>query len=216
MRLFFLQQPKIGQAAPVTAVFSMLYFGSEGIHEYVSLYYDPIIVQQANREILLFRDDDTRSRRLPTIRLKLNDDNSEMVGTMVSTSESVVGNVSLRSGWDFGVGNYISEVGGIYDASNCERLDGAAMHFEQLELIPSRVHQEKIVPEGMFGKTNFIGNGLCRRLGHVNCVNFSSGSYNFVKGRVDLHHGSWDWVCQRSGANELDCTSLVMNVEQPL
>ena len=90
------------------------------------------------------------------------------------------------------------------------------MHFEQLELIPSRVHQEKIVPEGMFGKTNFIGNGLCRRLGHVNCVNFSSGSYNFVKGRVDLHHGSWDWVCQRSGANELDCTSLVMNVEHPL
>jgi hypothetical protein len=141
MRLFFLQEPKIGQAAPVTAVFGMLYFGSEGTHEYVSLYYDPIIVQQGDPEILLFRDDDARSRCLPTIRLKLNDDNSEMVGTIVSTSESVVGNVSLLSGLDFGAGNYISEVGVIYDASNCERLDGAAMHFEQLEFIPSRVLQ---------------------------------------------------------------------------
>ena len=168
MRLFFLQQPKIGQAAPVTAVFRLLYFGSEGTHEYVSLYYDPIIVHQANREILLVRDDEARSRRLPTVRLKLNDDNSEMVGTIVSTSESVVRNVSLRSGGDFGAGNYISEVGGIYDASNCERLDGAAMYFEQLELIPSRVHQEKIVPEGIFGETNFIRNGLCRALDHVN------------------------------------------------
>ena len=92
-----MQQPKIGQAAPVTAVFGMLYFGSEGTHESVSPYYDPIIVQQANREILLFRDDDAQSRRLPTIRLKLNDDNSEIDGTMVRKSESVVGNVSLFS-----------------------------------------------------------------------------------------------------------------------
>jgi hypothetical protein len=68
----------------------MLYFGSEGTHEYVSPYYDPIIVQQANREILLFRDDDARSRRLSTIRLKLNDDNSEIDGTMVRKSENVV------------------------------------------------------------------------------------------------------------------------------
>ncbi len=37
-----------------------------------------------------------------------------------------------------------------------------------------------------------------------------------MKDRLDLHHGSWDWVCQRSGANELDSTILVVNVEQPL
>lgn len=210
MRLFFLQQPKLGQAAPSTSVFGMLYFGAEGTHEYVSLYYDPINVNQANREIMLFRDDDARSRRLPTISLKFNEDLSELKGVMVSQTESVVGPIALKNGWDFGAGSYIDEIGGIYDASDCKRTDGASMKFEEIEILPSRLHQEKLAPEGMFGETNYVGNGLCNRLGHVNCLSFSSGSYNFIQGRVDLHQGTIDWVCKRLASDDMECRNSIM------
>lgn len=210
-RLFFLQQPRLGQVTPVTAVFGMLYFGDDGTHEYVSLYYDQAIVNQPQKEVMLFRDDDARSRRIPTMRLKFNEDDTVITGTMVSQTESVVGNLILKNGWDFGPGEYLDEIGGIYDASQCERKDGAALKFEEVEILPSRLHQEKLVPEGMFGETNFVGNGLCKRLGHVSCVSFTSGSYNFIRGRLDLHHGVSDWLCQRDDTDEISCESPVIN-----
>ncbi len=210
MRMVFLHQPKLGQTVPVTTVLGMLYFGDEGTHEYVSLYYDTLFVHQANREIMMFRDDDARSRRLPTITMKFSSDEKMATGEMVSQTEGMVGDFTLKNGWEFGEGNYISEAGGIYDASHCIRTDGSSLRFEEIELIPSRLLQEKIVPEGIFGQTNYIGNGLCRRLGHVNCVNFSSGSYNFIQGRLDLHQGSYDWVCHRTEPESISCSSPIM------
>jgi hypothetical protein len=84
-----------------------------------------------------------------------------MTVTFVSQTEGVIGPLAVQNSWDFGSSDFIEEVGGIYNASRCERIDGASLRFEEIDITPSRLHQEKLVPEGMFGETNFIGNGLC-------------------------------------------------------
>lgn len=63
----------------------------------------------------------------------------------------------------------------------------------------------------MFGVTNYIGNGLCQKLGHVNFVNIASEAYNFEKRRLPVHQGGVGLFFNRNGADQLDCVSHAPN-----
>lgn len=206
-RLVITSTFKPGQKSPSLSGALTLYFGEENSREYISLFYDPIVILSGSKELFFSRDDDGRARRLPTIRLKFNEDSTEARGELFSHSEGDAGTLTLKLGWTHDVKNPLQGLGGIYDA-DCGPSDDSGMVLRDLEIVPSRILADKTFPETALGVMNYIGNGTCRRLsGNASCVHLNPGDYNFYRGTVLFHQGSWLWNCERDGDEALNCTS---------
>ena len=213
IRFQFIPFHKVGIAVTQYNVIVNLYLGDETSREYMAMYYDQIQVFPERKNMLLMKDDDGRSRRLPLIKLTWNENLSELNGSLIDEMEGAVGNFSASNSWtakplaaDLPV---IEPVSGIYDADCLSTDSSGAFSLKSVEIIPSRIFVDRTTPESTLGETNYIGNGLCQYGSYVNCANFSAGSLNIFRDNLLLlqSNASWSWNCHHISRTDLQCSS---------
>lgn len=211
VRLYVFDTSKPGSTTSTYSAILALQFGGFGGPEYIGLNYDNIGFNSVSRELFLHRDDDARGRRLPTVKFRYSADGKTMEGDFFSQTEGKIGKLSMQAGWNLpevGVPDdqLLHSLSGTYE-SNCEPSDGSAMVLKGLELVPARMLAEKSAAEGSLNVMNFVGTGICEFDGLKTCVALDFGNYNFFRGVIEMHEGSWTWRCQRESTDDLTCNS---------
>lgn len=169
----------------------VMYFGNELTPEYLHVNYSRVYFNPKKNEYLMVPDvDDTVLSRKPTLRLYENKAGI-LEGDFFGFRDGKMGTLKLQDSKNFefkSIDNskIVPAIGGRYDAycSSTEK----SLHLKSLVIFPTRIAvPQGIVSEALQANLNYVGATYCDStyLRDVNCLNLSSGIYDF--GNQKLH-----------------------------